>query len=218
MPGFSDACVFFAVTGFVSGSVMYSYSLPRLLKGIDVRDAAPDRNPGGANAIRAAGVGIGLLCIVLDVLKAFLPVYAAVTYAGVRGIELVPVAAAPVFGHAFSPFLKFRGGKAVAAFYGAMQALWPLSRIVLLPAAAMIVFKFLMTIKPASLCVFVSLFVSCCALFFLEPDASVRAAFLLAQAVVFFRTARNPDAGKASIRIGPRTFPATDFRPRLRRL
>lgn len=218
MPGYSNACVFFTLIGFLSGSVMYSYSLPKLLKGVDVRDASPDRNPGGANAIRAAGTGIGLLCIALDILKAFLPVCAAVTYAGVRGMELVPVAAAPVFGHAFSPFLKFRGGKCVAAFYGSMLALWPLSRIVLLPTAAMIIFKFLVVIKPDSLCVFVSLFVSCGVLFFLEPNSTVRAAFLLTQAVVFYRTARNPDIGKASIRIGRRTFSASDFRPGFRRM
>ena len=35
--------------------------LPKLLKGVDVRNAAPDRNPGGANAVRSAGVGIGPL-------------------------------------------------------------------------------------------------------------------------------------------------------------
>lgn len=197
---------------------MYSYSLPKFFKGVDVRDAAPDRNPGGANAIRSAGIGIGLLCIALDVLKAFLPVYAAVTYAGVRGMELVPVAAAPVFGHAFSPFLKFHGGKSVSAFYGSMLALWPLSRIVLLPAAAMIVFKFLVAIKPDSLCVFVSLFVSCGVLFFLEPDSAVRAAFLLAQAVVFYRTVRNPDSGKASVRIGRRTISTSGFKPGFRRM
>ncbi len=219
MAAISGTCAFFTAAGFVSGSVMYSYGLPKLLKGVDVRNAAPDRNPGGANAVRAAGVGIGLLCIALDVLKAFLPVYAAVTYAGIRGAELVPVAAAPVFGHAFSPFMKFHGGKAVAAFYGAMLALWPLSCVVLLPAAAMIVFKFLVPVKPDSLCVFVSLLVSCCALFFLVPDFFIRAAFLLAQAVVFYRTARSPNEGAASIRIGRRTFSSSDFHPaKFRRL
>lgn len=217
MPFFSNACVFFTLIGFLSGSLMFSYGLPKLLKGVDVRDIAPDRNPGGANAIRAAGVGIGLLCIALDILKAFLPVYAAVACAGVRGMELVPVAAAPVFGHAFSPFLKFHGGKAVAAFYGVLLALWPLSHIVLLPAAAMILFKFLAVVKPDSLCVFISLFLSCCAMFFLEPDVTVRAAFFLAQAAVLYRTARNPNGGKASIRIGRHMFFASDLHPRLRR-
>lgn len=218
MPYFSSRCVFYVLIGFVSGAVMYSYILPKLFKGIDVRSTGPDGNPGGANAVRAAGAGIGLLCIALDVLKAFFPVYFAVTYAGIRGMELVPIAAAPVFGHAFSPLLKFHGGKAVSAFYGVLLALWPLSHVVLLPAAAMIIFRFFLPVKPDSLCVFVSLLISCCALFFFEPDFFVRTAFLLTQTVVFYRTARNPDEGKASIRIGWRTFCAPDFHPSFRRL
>lgn len=218
MTDVSRTCVFFVLAGFLSGSVMYSYILPKLIRGVDVRGASPDRNPGGANAVRASGVGLGLLCILLDILKAFVPVYLAVTYAGIRGFWLAPVAAAPVFGHAFSPFLKFRGGKSVAAFYGALLALWPVSRVVLLPAAAMIVFKFLIVLRPDSFCVSMSLLVSCCALFFLEPDSFSRAAFLLAQAVVFYRTVRCPDEGRPCARVGRRTFPAPDARPGLRRL
>jgi glycerol-3-phosphate acyltransferase PlsY len=218
MSGISHTCIFFVLAGFLSGSVMYSYILPKLLCGVDVRDASPDRNPGGANAIRSAGVGLGLVCILLDILKAFIPVYIAVTYAGIRGFWLAPVVAAPVFGHAFSPFLKFRGGKSVSTFYGALLALWPVSRIVLLPAVAMVVFRFLITVHPDSLCVFVSLLTSCCALFFFEPDPFLRGAFLLTQAVVFYRTVRNPDEGRPEIRIGRRTFPLLGARPGFRRL
>lgn len=218
MSGISHTCIFFVLAGFLSGSVMYSYILPKLLCGVDVRDASPDRNPGGANAIRSAGVGLGLVCILLDILKAFIPVCIAVTYAGIRGFWLAPVVAAPVFGHAFSPFLKFRGGKSVSTFYGALLALWPVSRIVLLPAVAMVVFRFLITVHPDSLCVFVSLLTSCCALFFFEPDPFLRGAFLLTQAVVFYRTVRNPDEGRPEIRIGRRTFPLLGARPGFRRL
>ena len=217
MPAFFSSFVFFTLIGFLSGSIMYSYSLPRLLKGIDVRDAAPDRNPGGANAVAAVGKPVGLLCIALDVLKAFLPVYAAVTYAGIHGIALIPVAAAPVLGHAFSPFLRFRGGKAVAAFYGSLLALWPVSHIVLLPAIAMILFRFIIVVKPDSLCVFVSLFTCCCAMLFLEPDLSVRAAFFTAQVVVLYKTACNPNRSRASVSVGRHTFLAADFLPKFRR-
>jgi glycerol-3-phosphate acyltransferase PlsY len=217
MPRLSNLCVLFSLIGFLSGSVMYSYEIPKLVKGIDVRKAAPDRNPGGANAIHVAGAGIGLVCVALDVLKAFVPVYAAVVFAGIRGAELVPVTAAPVFGHAFTPFLKFRGGKAIASFFGSMLGLFPLSRIVLLPAAVMFLFKLLLDIRPDSLCVFAGLFVSCVALLFLEPDPSVRTSFFLTQAVVLYKIARNPNWGETSIRIGHRTLRAADSRPKLRR-
>ena len=42
---------------------------------------------------------------------------------GVSSWALVPVALAPVLGHAFSPFLRGRGGKAVAASFGIWSAL-----------------------------------------------------------------------------------------------
>lgn len=218
MENITHACAFFVLAGFLSGSVMYSYLLPKLVKGIDVRDVSPDRNPGGANAIRASGIGLGMLCIFLDVCKAFAPVFFAVTYFNIRGVWLVPVVAAPVFGHAFSPFLKFHGGKAVASFYGALLALWPVSHVVVLAAVSMFVFKFLIVVQPDSLGVSVSLLVSCCALFFGEPNPFVRAAFLLAQTAVFYRTVRNPDEGRANVRIGRHTFPPTESRPGFRRL
>ena len=40
----------------------------------------------------------------------------------VDGWPLVPVMLAPILGHAFSPFLRFRGGKAVASTFGAWTA------------------------------------------------------------------------------------------------
>lgn len=217
MPVFFRSYLFYTLIGFVSGSIMYSYSLPRILRGIDVRDAAPDRNPGGANAVAAAGKAVGLLCIALDVLKAFLPVYAAVTYAGIRGAELIPVAAAPVLGHAFSPLLRFRGGKAVSAFYGVLLALWPVTHLVVFPAAAMVVFKFLIIVGPDSLCVFISLFVSCFAVLFLEPDPMMRIAFFAVQAVVLYKTVRNPNRDQVSIRVGKHTFLTADSFMKLRR-
>ncbi len=43
--------------------------------------------------------------------------------AGIDGWGLVPVALAPVLGHAFSPFLRFRGGKAIAVTFGVWSGL-----------------------------------------------------------------------------------------------
>jgi glycerol-3-phosphate acyltransferase PlsY len=124
--------IFYSAVGFFSGAVMYSYWIPKVFCKIDIRKTAADHNPGGMNAIHAAGMGIGLLCIVLDVLKAFIPVLLAVKVGGIREIQLIPVTAAPVLGHVFSPFLKFRGGKGISSLFGALLGLWSLSKIVLL--------------------------------------------------------------------------------------
>jgi glycerol-3-phosphate acyltransferase PlsY len=42
---------------------------------------------------------------------------------GLEGWSLLPVALAPILGHAFSPLLSFRGGKAVAVTMGVWTAL-----------------------------------------------------------------------------------------------
>lgn len=66
---------------------------------------------------------MGIPALVLDFLKAALPVGAARILMVVSSWELVPVAIAPVAGHAFSPFLRLQGGKALAATFGVWTAL-----------------------------------------------------------------------------------------------
>lgn len=208
-------CALFTAAGFASGSVMYSWLLPKALKSIDVRAVSPDGNPGGINAMRAAGTGVGLLCIFLDVLKAYLPVRLFLFHFGAGGFWLVPVALAPVLGHAFSPFLHFRGGKSISTLFGAMLALWPVSRIVLVLAAVTVLFKFVAVVRPDSACFGTSVCVSCAAVFFLEPSLCVRAAFFLSGAVVLYRLVRNPDAGDLSLSLGRYRFCVADRRLRI---
>jgi glycerol-3-phosphate acyltransferase PlsY len=105
-----------AAVGFVSGSLMFSVWLARLA-GADVRRVS-DGNPGAVNAFKAAGPLIGSLALLLDFLKGWLPVAAAYWLLGVRGWWLAATMVAPVLGHAFSPFLRFRGGKAITTTFG----------------------------------------------------------------------------------------------------
>jgi acyl phosphate:glycerol-3-phosphate acyltransferase len=105
-----------AVVGFFSGSLMFSAWLARLAGG-DVRRVG-DGNPGPVSAFRAAGPLVGSLALLLDFLKGWLPVAVAYWLLGVRGWPLAAVIIAPVLGHAFSPFLRLRGGKAITTTFG----------------------------------------------------------------------------------------------------
>ena len=109
------------VLGFISGSIPFSVLMGKLFAKRDIR-AVGDGNPGGTNALKAGGLKAGVPAILLDIAKGFVPVYFARGF-GVAGWDLVPVAIAPVLGHAFSPFLKFHGGKALAATGGVWLAL-----------------------------------------------------------------------------------------------
>ncbi|MGB9578541.1 MAG: glycerol-3-phosphate acyltransferase, partial [Halothiobacillaceae bacterium] len=117
---------FWLAAGFLSGSLMFSYWLGRLV-GKDVRKVG-DGNPGAANAIKAAGLTIGLAGGLLDFLKGALPVAFAAgplsTPETCRWGWLLPVIAmAPVLGHIFSPWLAGRGGKGIAATFGVWAGL-----------------------------------------------------------------------------------------------
>ncbi|MCS7011268.1 MAG: glycerol-3-phosphate acyltransferase [Anaerolineales bacterium] len=113
--------LFWSLLGFFLGAVPFSLLMGKLVVGRDIRTVG-DGNPGGANALRAGGLKAGIPAIFLDIAKGFLPVYLA-QRAGLSGWSLLPVLLAPIVGHAFSPFLGFRGGKALAASGGAWLAL-----------------------------------------------------------------------------------------------
>jgi glycerol-3-phosphate acyltransferase PlsY len=109
--------LFWTGLGFLLGSMPFSLWLGHLFLRADVRRYG-DGNPGAMNAWRAGGWRVGLLALCLDYLKGAVPVGLAHFSLGVSGWGLVAVALAPVLGHAFSPFLRFRGGKALAATFG----------------------------------------------------------------------------------------------------
>lgn len=108
--------------GLVSGSIMASYWVGRIVLRRDIRRVG-DHNPGATNVLRAGGWPWFALAFALDVLKAAIPVGLAVWVAGVRDGWLIPVALAPIVGHAYSPWLRFRGGKGVAPSFGVWMAL-----------------------------------------------------------------------------------------------
>lgn len=106
-----------AAFGFACGMLPFSVWLGKLLRGQDVRQVG-DHNPGAMNALRLGGWRLGLAALLLDVTKGALPVGMAYQVWGLRGPGMIVVALAPILGHAFSPLLGGRGGKALAATLG----------------------------------------------------------------------------------------------------
>lgn len=113
------------VAGWVCGSILFGRALPKWIKGIDVTEVSPDHNPGTANAMKYVGVPIGILCLLGDLLKGALPVYAAVRMGLITGSLFPLVMAAPVLGHAYSLFYHGKGGKAIAVSFGVLIGLAP---------------------------------------------------------------------------------------------
>ena len=110
--------VLLTLVAFGLGALPLAWWLGRVVLHVDIRAYGPDHNPGAGNAWRAGGWKVGLAAGALDVGKATAGV-ALARAAGLDGWALLPVAVAPLLGHAFTPVLRGRGGKGVATLFGA---------------------------------------------------------------------------------------------------
>lgn len=113
--------IIWTAAAFLSGSLMFSYWLG-LLANRNLKTVG-DGNPGALNLWKAAGAAYGSAGIVLDFLKGFLPVFWFIQAADVSNYGIVLPAVAAILGHAFSPFMGGRGGKAIAVTFGVWSAL-----------------------------------------------------------------------------------------------
>jgi len=107
---------------FFAGALPFAVWVGRLVARRDIREVA-DHNPGATNVLRVAGPGWFVLAMALDISKAAAPVGLAYQIFGWRGWPMALIALAPSLGHAFSPFLGGKGGKAIAPVFGAMIGL-----------------------------------------------------------------------------------------------
>lgn len=101
-------------------------------------------NPGALNAYRLLGPVPGLMVLFLDLFKGLLAVALGEGAAGSPLGGLLGGVGA-VWGHAFSPWLLFRGGKALATGAGVLLAVDP--RILLL-ALLLFAFLYLLSRRP----------------------------------------------------------------------
>ena len=123
IPSGSDPVVIGIVLGaFLLGSIPFGVLLARA-RGVDLKKVGSG-NIGATNAARALGKKAGVVVLLLDTAKAWLPTAAALWLR--LGSELAAVTAFAAFcGHIYSPWLKGRGGKGVACGLGAFLALAP---------------------------------------------------------------------------------------------
>ncbi|MEE8307351.1 MAG: glycerol-3-phosphate 1-O-acyltransferase PlsY [Gammaproteobacteria bacterium] len=122
------------VLAYLAGSVMGSLVVGRLRGGVDIRGVGSG-NPGGTNALRTQGKVFAFWVIVIDVLKAVIPVVflpsLVLPYVGIdpfvdRELLTYVVGLAAVVGHIYPVFFDFRGGKGAATAVGVMCVVKPL--------------------------------------------------------------------------------------------
>jgi glycerol-3-phosphate acyltransferase PlsY len=115
--------LFFALVGYLAGSIPTGYWLVRLLKHEDIREVGSG-NIGATNVWRTYGARYGVPVMLADTLKGFVPALLATHYAG--PLAGVLAGGAAMLGHWRPLFMGFaRGGKAVATCGGAFLAVAP---------------------------------------------------------------------------------------------
>ena len=117
----------FLLLAYLLGSVPVGLVLSRL-KGRDPRTVGSG-NIGATNVMRAAGKTLGIITLLGDAFKGFLPVLLAVHY-GLPPMLAAGIGFAAFVGHLFPIYLKFKGGKGVATALGVFLALSPLAILI----------------------------------------------------------------------------------------
>ncbi len=113
----------FAVVAYIFGSLPCGVWLGKATKDIDIREYG-SKNSGATNAYRILGPKYGIMVLILDALKGYIPLYIASSF-GVDGIYIIVLGLIAILGHTFSFFLQFKGGKGVATSLGVFLFLMP---------------------------------------------------------------------------------------------
>jgi glycerol-3-phosphate acyltransferase PlsY len=114
--------IILSLAAFWLGACPFSVWVGHRFLGKEIRDYG-DGNPGAANVMRAGGRKLFGLAIFLDMAKGFPFVFMAYAVWGLPEMAVVVVGLSAILGHAFSPFLGFKGGKSLAVTGGVLFAL-----------------------------------------------------------------------------------------------
>jgi len=125
-------------SAYIIGSIPTAYIIGRLTKGIDIRNYGSG-NVGATNAFRVLGKKLGILTLIIDILKGFLPVYFLnfLLKSNVLNLQLI-AGLFLIIGHIYTIFLGFKGGKGVATAAGVFLAITPIQMFLTLIVFAII--------------------------------------------------------------------------------
>ena len=140
----------YALFGYICGSILFARVAATLFYQDREYEKSEDGNPGTVNAFRYGGFWCGLITLCGDLLKGFIPVF---LFASTHEEEIffMPgalVLAAPVLGHAFPLFHRFRGGKGIAVSFGCLLGLMPFWRPFAILAGFFLLFSLIVVITP----------------------------------------------------------------------
>ena len=180
--------VLFIFMGYLSGSILFGYLIPKYFFNVNTIENSEDHNPGVANAFKMGGIGCGICTIILELLKGFIPVYLARRNVDYKDLLFSLVLVVPVVGHAYPFFTHFKkGGKCIAISFGCLLGLFPNITSALILAFLYIFFSIFLIIHPHSLRSAITFLCWMCSFIFLQQCPSILIGSLLIGILVIFR-------------------------------
>ena len=106
--------IIICLISYLMGSIPFGFILTKIFLKKDIREIGSG-NIGATNALRTGNKVLGYSTLVLDILKAIIPILYVKFYFS----EFIYISSLCVFlGHVFPIWLKFHGGKGVATYVG----------------------------------------------------------------------------------------------------
>ena len=155
--------------GYLLGSILFAHIFGQLILKKDTIRGTKDLNPGTANAFMQGGMLCGILTLIGDMGKGFLPVFLCIQMRdsmlmqklcgmdrsiwgtvpdAVHVFGLAFVLLAPVVGHVFPFYWHFHGGKGIATTFGCLLGFVPNLFPALILAFFFILFSVVIRITP----------------------------------------------------------------------
>jgi glycerol-3-phosphate acyltransferase PlsY len=123
--------IFVLIVIYLIAAIPTGVILSRLMSNEDVR-LKGSGNIGATNVYRVAGKLAGILTLIGDVMKGFLPLLACKTWVAPTPTQLGVASVIAIIGHCYPVYLRFKGGKGVATALGIFLVLSPQAVLVAL--------------------------------------------------------------------------------------
>jgi glycerol-3-phosphate acyltransferase PlsY len=124
----------FLTAAYLIGAIPFCHVISKLVSGKNLTEIG-DKNPGGWNLLFNVSKLWGVLGIILDVGKGWAIYFYILNFLNLENLTFLNAShnqllamlsgIAAVAGHNYSPYLKFKGGKGIAAFIGFLISVNP---------------------------------------------------------------------------------------------
>ena len=187
------------ILGYLIGSTMPGFWIGKYFYHTDIRDSGSG-NIGTTNTFRILGMAPGIVTMIIDILKGTLATLIPYLLNFDDVNPIIPGIFA-VLGHVFSPWINFKGGKAVATSAGVVLAINPLLFLLIAATFAFLIFLTSTVSLSAIATSIISIFYS---LYFNNQSNTLTIAVIIMSIILIYRHRLNIER---IINLNERTIP-----------